>query len=107
MGGQLVNIDGRGNRTAALIFGPSKVIVIAGINKIVPNIEAAIYRIKNYVAPIHAKRRDRQLPCAKEGKCVNCHAPKRFCNSLVITEHQYLESKGRLTVIIVGKELGL
>jgi len=107
MGGQLVNIDGRGNRTAALIFGPSKVIVIAGINKIVPNIEAAIYRIKNYVAPIHAKRRDRQLPCAKEGRCVNCHAPKRFCNSLVITEHQYLENKGRLMVVIVGKELGL
>jgi hypothetical protein len=107
MDGQLVNIDGSGNRVAALIFGPSKVIVIAGINKIVPNIEAAIDRIKNYVAPIHAKRRDRQLPCAKEGKCVNCHAPKRFCNSLVITEHQYLESKGRLLVIIVGKELGL
>jgi L-lactate utilization protein LutB len=107
MGGQLVNIDGRGNRTAALIFGPSKVIVIAGINKVVPNIEAAIYRIKNYVAPIHAKRRDRKLPCAKEGRCVNCHAPKRFCNSLVITEHQYLENKERLMVIIVGEELGL
>jgi hypothetical protein len=107
IGGQLVNIDGSGNRTAALIFGPSKVIIVAGINKIVPNIEAAIYRIKNYVAPIHAKRRDRQLPCAKEGKCVNCHAPKRFCNSLVITEHQYYANKGRLTVVIVGKELGL
>ena len=107
MGGQLVNIDGLGNRTAALIFGPSKVFVIAGINKIVPNMEAAMYRIKNYVAPLHAKRRDRQLPCAKEGKCVNCHAPKRFCNSVVITEHQYLENKGRLTVIIVGEELGL
>jgi len=107
LNGQLVNMDGVGNRTAALIFGPAKVIVIAGINKIVPNVEAAIERIKNYVAPIHAKRNDRRLPCAEQAKCVNCHAPKRFCNSLVITEHQYLENKERLMVVIVGEELGL
>jgi L-lactate utilization protein LutB len=105
--GQLVNLDGSGNRVAALIFGPPKVIVIAGINKIVANIETAVDRIKNYVAPIHAKRGDRDLPCAKEGKCVDCHAPKRFCNALVIIEHQYLKNKDRIMVIIVGEELGL
>jgi hypothetical protein len=105
--GQLVDLDGSGDRVAALIFGPSKVIVVAGINKIVANIEAAVDRIKNYVAPIHAKRGNRDLPCAKEGKCVDCHAPKRFCNALVIIEHQYLKTKDRLMVVIVGQELGL
>ena len=85
----------------------SKVIGIAGINKIVPDIEAAIHRIKSYVAPIHARRRERQLPCPKTGNCVNCHAPDRFCNALAIIEHQYLKNKERITAIIVGKELGL
>jgi hypothetical protein len=107
MEGHLVNIDGIGNRVAALIFGPPKVIVIAGINKIVPDYEAAVYRIKNHVAPIHAKRRNRDLPCAKAGFCVNCHSPERFCNALVVIEHQYLKIKDRITVVIVGQELGI
>ena len=107
MEGHLVNIDGTGNRVAALIYGPTKVIVIAGINKIVPDIETAIHRIKNYVSPIHARRRGRQLPCAKTGNCVNCNAPERFCYALAIIEHQKLKNKERITVIIVGEELGL
>jgi hypothetical protein len=107
MEGQLVNMDGFGNRVAALFFGPPKVIVIAGINKIVPDYAAAVHRIKNYVAPIHAKRRNRNLPCATTGFCVNCHAPERFCNCLAVTEHQYLRKKDRITVVIVGEELGI
>ncbi len=105
--GQLVNMDGTGNRTAALIFGPQKVIVIAGLNKIVPDVASAIQRIKNFVAPVHANRTGRDLPCAKTGYCVNCHAPARFCNALVILEHQYQRYKDRITVIIVGQELGI
>lgn len=105
--GKLVNIDGVGNRVAALIFGPSKIIVVAGINKIVPDTEAAVYRIKNLVAPVHAKRRDRKLPCAQMGYCMDCHSPERFCNALVVIEHQYLRSKTRISVIIVGQDLGL
>jgi len=107
MEGHLVNIDGIGNRVAALIFGPPKIIVISGINKIVPDYEAAIYRIKNHVAPIHAKRRNKNLPCAETGFCVNCHSPERFCNALVVIEHQYLKNKDRITVVIVGEELGI
>ena len=107
MEGQLVNIDGSGNRVAALIYGPSKVIVVAGINKIVPDLEAAIDRIKNHVAPIHARRRSRPVPCAKTGHCVDCHTPARFCNALVVIEHQYLKNKERITVVIVGQELGI
>jgi len=105
--GQLVNIDGTGNRVAALIFGPSKVIVVAGVNKIVPDVDAAIHRIRNYITPIHARRRDKQLPCAKTGNCVDCHAPDRSCSALVIIEHQKLKYKERIMVIIVGQELGL
>jgi hypothetical protein len=103
--GQLVNIDGTGNRMAALIFGPSKVIIVAGTNKIVSDTNAAIHRIKNYVAPIHAQIKGKKIPCATTGHCVNCHAPGRFCNALVIIEHQYILE--RITVIIVGQELGL
>jgi L-lactate utilization protein LutB len=105
MDGKLVNIDGIGNRVAALIFGPSKVIVVAGINKIVPDTEAARQRIKNYVAPIHARRLGLPLPCAEKGKCLDCRSPLRFCNAVVTIEHQY--QKDRITVLIVGEDLGL
>jgi len=107
MEGQLVNMDGEGNRVSALIFGPKKVIILAGINKIVPDVEAAIYRIKNYITPIHARRRGKPLPCGKTGFCVNCHADVRSCSALTIIEHQKLKNKERITVIIVGEELGL
>ena len=105
--GHLVNIDGRGNRVAALIYGPSRVIIVAGINKIVADDQTAINRIKNYVAPIHARRRNKHVPCATVGECVNCHAHDRSCNALVIIEHQYFKYKDRIKVIIVKKELGL
>ena len=105
MDGKLVNIDGIGNRVAALSYGPSKVIVIAGINKIVPDQEAAIQRIKNYVTPLHARRRDLPLPCAKTGTCVDCRTVQRMCNIVTIIEHQ--RQKDRITVIICGEELGL
>lgn len=105
MDGKLVNIDGAGNRVAALVFGPPKVIIVAGINKIVSDVEAAVQRIKNYIAPIHARRRGFSLPCAQTGRCVDCHALRRFCNAVVTIEHQY--QKDRIIVIIVGEELGL
>ena len=105
MDGKLVNIDGFGNRVAALTFGPDKVIVVAGINKIVPDVEAAMRRIKDYVTPLHARRRERPVPCAKAGMCVDCRVPERSCNIVCIIEHQ--RRKDRITVIIVGEELGL
>ncbi len=105
MDGKLVNIDGSGNRVAAISFGPSKVIVVAGINKIVPDLDAAMKRIKDYVTPIHAGRRDRHVPCAQTGVCVDCHTPARMCNIVCIIENQ--RQKDRITVVIVGEELGL
>ncbi|MFC1937974.1 lactate utilization protein [Chloroflexota bacterium] len=103
--GKLVNIDGTGNRVAALCYGPSKVIIIAGINKIVPDQEAAIQRIKNYVTPIQVKRQGHVSPCAKTGMCIDCHMAQRACNIVTIIEHQ--RQKDRITVIICGEELGL
>lgn len=105
MDGKLVNIDGTGNRVAAISYGPTKVIVVAGINKIVTDLEAAIRRIKDYVTPLHARRRDRSVPCAKAGVCVDCKIPERSCNIVTIIEHQ--RHKDRITIIIVGEELGL
>ena len=105
MDGKLVNIDGTGNRVAAISYGPTKVIVVAGINKIVTDLEAAIRRIKDYVTLLHARRRDRSVPCAKTGVCVDCKIPERSCNIVTIIEHQ--RQKDRITIIIVGEELGL
>jgi L-lactate utilization protein LutB len=105
MDGKLVNIDGNGNRVAAISFGPTKVIVVAGINKIVPDLEAATRRIKEYVTPLHARRRDRPVPCAQTGACVDCHIPQRLCGIVCIIENQ--RQKDRITVVIVGEELGL
>ena len=103
--GKLVDTDGFGNRVAAMSFGPSKVIVVVGINKIVTDLEAAMRRIKDYVTPIHARRLDRSAPCAQKGVCVDCHTFERLCNVVCIIENQH--EKDRITVIIVGQELGI
>ncbi|MBI4303986.1 MAG: lactate utilization protein [Chloroflexi bacterium] len=105
MDGKLVNVDGTGNRLAALIYGPRKVIVVAGINKVVPNVEAAWERIRNFVTPVHARRGGRNVPCAKIGRCVDCKVPGRMCNAEVTIDFQ--RDKNRITVIIVGEELGI
>ncbi|MDP3879225.1 MAG: lactate utilization protein [Dehalococcoidales bacterium] len=103
--GKLVCIDGTGNRVGAIIFGPGKVVAIAGINKIVHDVDAAIRRIKDYVVPIQSRRRGHPVPCAKAGVCVDCRVMERMCNNVCIIEHQ--REKERITVIIVGEELGI
>ena len=103
--GELIAIDGFGNRAACLLFGPKKVLVVAGKNKIVNTLEDGIRRTKEYVAPIHAKRRNWNLPCAQVGKCVNCNDPKKICNKIGII--QYERDKDRITVILVGEDLGI
>ncbi|QXM06536.1 lactate utilization protein [Crassaminicella indica] len=102
--GELFNVDGTGNRVAAMLYGPDNVIVIAGINKIVKNIDEAIERNKRMAAPANAKRLDRKTPCAKLGYCTDCNSPERICNDYVLIKKQGI--KGRIKVIIVGKELG-
>lgn len=103
--GQLVNLDMQGNRVAALAFGPKKVVVLAGRNKIVPDIASAMARIKRYAAPANAMRLDMQTPCVKTGRCDDCRSPGRICNTWTITEKSW--PKGRVTVILINADLGL
>lgn len=106
--GKLVNIDGAGTRVAPLIFGPKKVIVVAGVNKIVRDAEEGVRRIKEIAAPANAKRHGHErLPCAITGKCNDCSSPERICNYTVIVEKAWGRDNGRMNVVIVGEELGL
>jgi L-lactate utilization protein LutB len=103
--GQLVNLDSLGNRIAGIIFGPKHVIIMVGRNKIVPNLESAMDRVKNYAAPINAKRLNKKTPCTKTGQCENCNSPERICNTWVIIEKS--NPKGRIRVILINEDLGL
>lgn len=102
--GELYNVDGTGNRTTAMIYGPDNVIVVIGINKIVKNLKEAIERNRSLAAPANAKRLDRKTPCTNLGYCMDCSSPDRICNNYVLIRKQ--GQKGRIKVIIVGKELG-
>lgn len=102
--GELVNVDGRGNRVAAMIFGPESVIVVAGYNKIVKDAEAAYKRIKSVSAPANAVRLNCKTPCTATGKCSDCKSDSRICADTVIMGHQIV--KDRIKVVLVGEELG-
>ncbi|GAM09220.1 hypothetical protein OR1_01494 [Geobacter sp. OR-1] len=106
LSGWLVNIDGNGNRVAAMFFGPGKVIVVAGRNKIVSgDLQAAIDRIKNWASPPNAKRLNYNTPCAKTGFCNNCNSPERICRVTTI-----IDRKPRvmdIRVLVVNEDMGL
>lgn len=102
--GRLVNLDGFGNRVAALHFGPRNVVVVVGRNKIVPGIEEAMMRIKNYVAPINVMRLDRKTPCLDTSVCQDCCSSERICNVWTITEKSF--PRGRIKVMLVNQDLG-
>lgn len=102
--GELVNIDGMGNRVAAMTFGPKTVVVIAGMNKLVPTVEVAVARARSIAAPINAQRFDIQTPCKVDGVCHDCNAPDCICNYIVRTRRSKVE--GRIQVILVGEPLG-
>lgn len=102
--GELYNIDGNGSRVAPMIYGPKQVIIVAGINKIVRNIEEAESRVRQYAAPIDAKRLNKDTPCTKLGYCVDCKSPNRICNDFVVIRGQF--TKGRIKVLIIGERLG-
>ncbi|MGE5631013.1 MAG: lactate utilization protein [Caulobacteraceae bacterium] len=101
--GQLVNTDGTGNRVAGMIFGPKKVYIICGINKITKNLDAALQRIKDN-AYKNARRLKLETPCAITGKCGDCRSPQRMCNVTTIINRK--PSMTFLEVVIVGEELG-
>lgn len=110
--GELYNVDGNGNRVAALIYGPKSVIVVAGVNKIVPDIPAAITRVKRLAAPVNAMRLHQDTPCASCGVCAGikgeiaagCKAEQRICCSYVVSGYQ--RCPDRVHVILVAENLG-
>ncbi|MBR5405743.1 MAG: lactate utilization protein [Oscillospiraceae bacterium] len=110
--GELYNVDGNGNRVAALIYGPASVIVVAGANKLVPDIPAAIRRVKSLAAPVNAARLKQDTPCVKCGTCAGlrgdlaagCRSEQRICCSYAVSGYQRVP--GRIKVILVAETLG-
>jgi L-lactate utilization protein LutB len=102
--GQLVNLDMIGNRVGAITFGPKHVIVLVGRNKIVPDLESAMFRIQNYAAPVNTMRLDKKTPCAKTSFCADCKSPDRICNTWIITEKSF--PKKRVKIVLINSDLG-
>ena len=107
--GTLINLDMFGNRVGAITFGPKYVVILAGRNKIVADLESGIFRVKNFAAPLNAIRHDldhgKNTPCVKTSYCMDCKSPDRICNTWTITEKSY--PKYRVKVILINEELGL
>jgi L-lactate utilization protein LutB len=102
--GELVNIDGRSNRVSCLCWGPQNVIIIAGMNKVVPDVESAIKRVRNMAAPANCVRLNKNTPCAQTGKCGDCYSQESICSQVLITRRS--SAPNRIKVILVGEELG-
>jgi hypothetical protein len=102
--GQLLNVDGTGNRVAGLAFGPGKVLLVIGVNKIVEDVEAGLKRLRMIASPLNNKRLDLPNPCAKTGLCMNCSSPARICNVTTITHKKPRQSD--IHIIMVGEALG-
>ncbi len=102
--GELVNIDGNGNRVACLIHGPRHVIIIAGMNKVTTTLDGAFERARTMACPPNAVRLDKKTPCAATGKCGNCLSPDCFCNQIVVTRRS--GHTGRIKVFLVAEDLG-
>lgn len=102
--GEIYNIDGIGNRVAAMVFGPTSVVVIVGTNKLVKNMDEARERMKTIAAPLNAKRLNKNTPCTVTGVCADCNSPERICAHEVIMKHQMF--KDRVKVIIVEGNYG-
>jgi hypothetical protein len=103
--GKLYNVDGTGNRASAMFMGPKKVIVVAGVNKIVPDLQGAEMRVRYWTAPQNAKRLKRKTPCAETGFCADCTSPDRICNIYVTLAKRPLRTE--VEVILVGENLGI
>ena len=102
--GELVNIDGRANRVSCLCWGPQNVIIIAGMNKVAPDVESAIKRVRNIAAPPNCVRLSKNTPCAQTGKCGDCYSPESICSQILVTRRS--SAPNRIKVILVGEELG-
>lgn len=103
--GQMVNIDGVGNRVAAIVYGPESVIVIAGMNKVMDTLDAAVVRARTIAAPMNKQRFASQTPCEVTGTCGDCKSEGCICNQILVTRNS--KPAGRIKMILVGEDLGL
>ena len=102
--GVIVNIDGNGNRVAAITFGPKNVIFVVGLNKVTQDVESALARARSTASPINAARFDIKTPCQIDGVCHNCNSPESICNYIHFMRNSH--PAGRHTVVLVGEDLG-
>ena len=103
--GQMVNVDGNGNRVAAIVYGPKSVIVVAGMNKVMDTLEDAVTRARTVAAPINKQRfPNAPTPCLVTGSCANCKSEGSICNQILITRST--RPAGRIKFILVGEDLG-
>ena len=102
--GRLVNLDGMGNRVAAMAFGPKKVILAVGMNKVAPDLETAVARVKHFASPINNIRLKQNNPCVETGLCSDCRSPQRICNMWSTIEGHMI--KDRIHVKLIGENLG-
>ena len=102
--GVIVNIDGNGNRVAAITFGPKHVILVAGLNKVTQDVQSALARARSTASPINAARFDIKTPCRTDGTCHNCNSPESICNYIHFMRNSH--PAGRHTVVLVGEDLG-
>ncbi len=102
--GELVNIDGAGNRVAALCFGPSNVIIVLSMNKVCEDVDSALWRVRNLAAPPNAARLGIDTLCTEIGRCANCLKPDCICAQLVVTRFSRVPK--RIKVVLVGEDLG-
>lgn len=102
--GMIFNIDGTGNRVASMTFGPKKVILVCGVNKIVKDTGAAQRKVREYTAPMNAKRIGLKTPCAETGICADCASPQRICNVFVTMAKK--PARTDMTIFLVGEHLG-
>ena len=103
--GQMVNIDGTGNRVAPIVYGPGMVLVIAGMNKVEDTLDAAMNRARTVAAPMNKQRFEAlQTPCAVTGSCADCKSPQSICNQILVTRN--CRPAGRIKFILIGEDLG-
>lgn len=104
--GELINIDGTGNRVACLTYGPKNVIMIVGMNKVVNDVEDGIKRVRNFASPPNTLRLGLKTPCSMTGRCGDCYGDTCICSQIVVTRRQSAAMRGRIKVILVGESLG-
>lgn len=104
--GELINIDGTGNRVACLTYGPKNVIMIVGMNKVVNDVEDGIKRVRNFASPPNTLRLGLKTPCSMTGRCGNCYGDTCICSQIVVTRRQSAAMRGRIKIILVGESLG-